>query len=187
LIVYFIALFLFLLELPKIKDHFYNLFTESTGKKVKQVIDRLVSVIKGFWVAQFVLSIVVFVISLITLLFIAPKYAVLMSIIIWVIDIIPIIGSIVIFAPWALIAFLFGDVLLGVQLLILSFVIILFRRTVEPKIMGDQMGLSPLLMLISLFIGLQLLGFIGFIIGPLVVIVYKAAREVNLINFNIKF
>ena len=67
-----------------------------------------------------------------------------MSLVIWIIDIIPILGSIIILAPWSLYMFISGDVATGTQLAILAAVLLIIRRTVEPKVMGSQIGLSPL-------------------------------------------
>ena len=82
--------------------------------------------------------------------------------------------------------FAIGDVSLGTQLSILAIVLLIIRRTVEPKVMGSQIGLKPLPTLIAMFIGLKLFGFLGFFIGPLLVILFTTAREANIIRFNIK-
>lgn len=52
--------------------------------------------------------------------------------------------------------------------------------------MGQQIGLSPLITLIAMFLGLKLLGFLGFILGPLIVITYRSAKEAKIINWKIK-
>jgi predicted PurR-regulated permease PerM len=57
---------------------------------------------------------------------------------------------------------------------------------VEPKVMGEQIGLSPLATLISMFIGLKLFGFLGLFIGPLIVILFTTAREAGIIKLEFK-
>ena len=186
LIVFIIALFLFMLELPELKLKLFRYFTTATAEKVRIMITTLNSVLFGFIKAQLLVSFIILAVTFVGLLFIAPKYAVIMSLIIWFIDIIPILGSIIILAPWALYHFISGDITTGTQLAILAVVLLVIRRTVEPKVMGSHIGLSPLLTLIAMFIGLKLFGFLGFFIGPIVVILFSTAREAGIIKLDYK-
>lgn len=185
-IVYLIALFLFMLELPTIIKGIYSHLTDKTADAVKFMTSRLSYVFLGFFKAQFLVSIIIFAVALIGLFIITPEVALVMSIIIWIIDIIPIIGSIVILAPWSIYHLLAGNIALGTQLAILAVVLLIIRRTVEPKVMGSQIGLSPLATLISMYIGLKLIGILGFIVGPLLLIILKSAREAGIIKLNFK-
>lgn len=186
LIVFIIALFLFMLELPELKKIVFRSLTQSTEEKVRFMVSKLNSILFGFLKAQFLVSLIIFAVSLIGLFIIKPEYALVMSLVIWLIDLIPILGSIIILAPWALYYFVSGDVGTGTQLTVLAIILLVIRRTVEPKVMGSQIGLKPLPTLIAMFIGLKLFGFLGFFIGPLIVILFTTAREANIIRFNIK-
>lgn len=186
LIVFMIALFLFMLELPELKNMVFRHLTVETAKKVRYMTVKLNSVIIGFIKAQLLVSLIILAVSFVGLLIIAPKYALVMAIIIWIIDIIPILGSIIILAPWSLYQFLSGDIALGTKLAILAAVLLIIRRTVEPKVMGNQIGLSPLPTLIAMFIGLKLFGILGFFIGPMIVILFNTAREAGIIKLNFK-
>lgn len=186
LLVFLIALFLFMLEIPKLKSKIYMHLTTATAEKVKFMNERLSEVILGFLKAQFLVSIVIFAVSLVGLLLIVPEIAFIMSLIIWAIDFIPIIGSIVILGPWAIYLFLTGDIAMATQLLVLAIILLIIRRTVEPKVMGRHIGLSPLATLIAMYLGLQLIGIIGFILGPLLLIAFNSAREAGIIKLNYK-
>ncbi|MDE4086275.1 sporulation integral membrane protein YtvI [Planococcus maritimus] len=185
-IVFLIALFLFMLDLMDLKGMLFNRLKESTAEKVRFMSARLNNVVFGFLKAQFLVSLIIFAVSLIALLFIAPEYALVMSLVIWVIDFIPILGSIIVLTPWFIYMFIVGDIVQGTQLAILALVLLVIRRTVEPKVMGTQIGLSPLATLIAMFIGLQLIGFLGFFIGPLLVILFTSAREAGIIKMEFK-
>ncbi|MCL7746335.1 sporulation integral membrane protein YtvI [Halalkalibacter alkaliphilus] len=185
-IVYLIALFLFMLELPSLKDKAFTYLSDRTKDKVNFMTSRLTYVIWGFFKAQFLVSIIIFIVSLIGLLLIVPEYALLMAFIIWLIDFIPLIGSIAILAPWAIFQLIAGNTTIGTQLLILAAVLLIIRRTVEPKVMGQQIGLSPLATLIAMYLGLMLFGVMGFVIGPLLVIAFTSAKEAGIIKLNIK-
>ncbi|PRO64749.1 sporulation integral membrane protein YtvI [Alkalicoccus urumqiensis] len=186
LLVYLIALYLFLLDLPRLREKAFSYLKPETADKVQFMSSRLSSVIFGFFKAQFLVSLIIFAVTFIGLLFIAPEAALIMSILIWAIDFIPIIGSIAVLAPWAIFEFILGDNSTAVQLFILAAVLLTIRRTVEPKVMGHHIGLSPLATLISLYIGLMLLGAVGFILGPLLVILFSSAKEAGLIRMNFK-
>ncbi|SFD83029.1 sporulation integral membrane protein YtvI [Lentibacillus persicus] len=186
-IVYLIALFLFMLELPILKSKLYNFMTKETAEKVSFMNKRLAEVILGFFKAQFLVSIIIFIVTLIGLLLFTPDVAIIMSIIIWVVDFIPIIGSIAVLGPWAVFALIAGDLILGIQLAVLAIILLAIRRTVEPKVMGQHIGLSPLATLIAMFLGIKLLGLLGFILGPLLLIAFNSAREAGIIKLNIKF
>ncbi|MDW0109341.1 sporulation integral membrane protein YtvI [Sporosarcina aquimarina] len=185
-IVFLIALFLFMLELPQLKQRVYNRFTDRTAEKVKYMTTKLNATVKGFLKAQLLVSFIILAVAFVGLLLIVPKYAVVMAIIIWIIDVIPILGSIIVLAPWALYEFVSGDVAMGTKLSILAAVLLIIRRTVEPKVMGSQIGLSPLPTLIGMFIGLKLFGVLGFFIGPMVVILFTTAIEAGIIKLNYK-
>jgi sporulation integral membrane protein YtvI len=185
-IVYLITLFLISMDLPNLKERFFSLFKEENEKKVRYMLQRLGNVFVGFFKAQFLVSIVIFVVSYVGLLIISPRNAFIMALIIWIIDFIPIIGSIVILAPWALFSFISADPATGIKLLILAGILLTLRRTLEPMIMGDQIGLSALSTLIAIYLGLYFFGIIGLIVGPLAVITLKSAKEAGMIKSNIK-
>ncbi|MEC5422812.1 sporulation integral membrane protein YtvI [Virgibacillus sp. C22-A2] len=185
-IVFLIALFLFMLELPILKSKLYHMLTKETAEKVSFMNTRLSSVLLGFLKAQLLVSLIILGVSLIGLFLIAPEVAIIMSLIIWLVDLIPIIGSIIILGPWAIFHLLAGDSTMGIQLAILAVILLAVRRIVEPKVMGQHIGLSPLATLIAMFIGLKLLGILGFIIGPVLVIAFNSAKEAGIIKWNIK-
>ncbi|TFE03610.1 sporulation integral membrane protein YtvI [Jeotgalibacillus sp. R-1-5s-1] len=185
-LVFLIALFLIMIDLPRIQHSVYSHLKEQTAEKVRFMTARLSKVIFGFAKAQFLVSLLILAGALIGLFIIAPEVAIVMAIIIWIIDLIPIIGSIVILAPWAAFQLITGDVEQGTQLAILAVVLLVIRRTVEPKVMGSHIGLSPLATLIAMFIGLKLFGILGFIIGPLLLIIFNSAKEAGIIKLDFK-
>lgn len=185
-IVYLIALFLFMLELPHLKTKMYQNFTDETSEKIQFMFSRLKYVIVGFLKAQFLVSIIILFVSMIGLLIIIPEYAVIMATIIWLVDLIPIVGSIAVLGPWAIYMLIANHYLMGIQLGVLAIVLLTIRRTVEPKVMGQHIGLSPLATLIAMYVGLQLIGILGFIAGPIVVIAFNSAKEAGIIKWNFK-
>lgn len=76
-------------------------------------------------------------------------------------DILPILGTGGIMIPWAVISLFLGHTVLGIKLLVTYAIVTVVRNYVEPKIVGTQLGLHPIITLISMFIGLRLFGFWG--------------------------
>lgn len=87
--------------------------------------------------------------------------ALLKAAVIAMLDILPILGTGGIMIPWAIISLLLGYTKLGIQLLVIYAIVTVVRNYVEPKIVGTQLGLHPIITLVSMFIGLRLFGFWG--------------------------
>ena len=78
-----------------------------------------------------------------------------------VLDILPILGTGGIMIPWAVISLVLGYTGLGIRLFLIYGIVTVVRNYVEPKIVGTQLGLHPIITLVSMFIGLRLFGFWG--------------------------
>ena len=78
-----------------------------------------------------------------------------------VFDILPILGTGGILIPWAIIVAILGNAGLAIGLLLLYIFIVVVRNIIEPRIVGKQIGLHPLVTLVGMFIGLKLFGVIG--------------------------
>jgi len=186
LIVFFVAVYLFSLSLPTMMASFLSIFAEESRSQVAQVMENLRKSIFGFLRAQFVLSLMTYIISFVGLLVIGTGYPLAIALLIVVVDILPILGTGSVLVPWAAYMMLTGDTYTGVGLILLFLVITVVRRIVEPKVLGDAVGIGALPALISLYVGFELVGLVGVFLGPVVVIVYMAARKVGLINLKIK-
>lgn len=103
-----------------------------------------------------------------------------------VLDILPVLGTGTILVPWAVICFATGDTGMGAGILVLYLVITVVRNIVEPKLVGKQMGLSPVVMLPSMLLGLKFLGLFGLFAVPLAVALLKTLNDEGVIHiFNI--
>lgn len=173
--------------LPQIKRQFLNLFSEHAQHKVNLVLNDLNSALIGFVRAQFMLSSITYILSLSGLMILKVKYALAISLLIVLVDLLPIIGTGTFLIPWAIYSFLHGDQRVGLGLVLIFLVITIIRRIVEPKILGENIGLGPLATIISLYLGVTMLGAIGIFIGPIVFIVIQSIRKAGLLHFKIHF
>lgn len=95
-----------------------------------------------------------------------------------VIDVMPILGTGAVLLPWSIIAFTMGETKIGIGMLILYIVITVVRQILEPKIIGQQIGLHPIVTLILMFTGAQLMGILGLLILPVIAtILVKLNKE----------
>lgn len=92
----------------------------------------------------------------------APLAAALIALV----DLLPILGVGTVLLPWAGVALLGGDVWLGVWLLVLLVVITVVRRVVEPRLIGERVGLPPLVTLVALYLGWRAAGVFGVLLLP---------------------
>ena len=110
------------------------------------------------------------------------SYVFVIAICIAVFDILPVAGSGGILVPWSLIALVSGNFGQCVGLLILYAVITVIRQYIEPKIVGDSLGVNPLVTLAGLYFGLKLFGFMGMFIVPICVMTLKAFNDAGRIH-----
>ena len=89
------------------------------------------------------------------------KHAVLVAFSIALFDILPVLGTGGIMIPWTVLTAIRGDFLLALGLLTVYVVVTVIRNIIEPKIVGSQLGLHPVVTLCSMFVGAQLLGVVG--------------------------
>ena len=92
---------------------------------------------------------------------IGVEYSVAIALFIAVFDILPVLGTGGIMIPWVILEAFRGDLALAVRLLIVYVAITVIRNILEPKIVGSQIGLHPVVTLASMFLGAQLFGVIG--------------------------
>ncbi|MFX3631901.1 MAG: sporulation integral membrane protein YtvI [Candidatus Pristimantibacillus sp.] len=185
-IVFLVAVYMFGFSLNTMKQSVLSLFEEKSRPQVDEVLNNLKKSIFGFLRSQIILSAMTYALSLVGLLILDIKYPLAIALLIIIVDIMPILGTGSVLVPWGTYLILTGDVFTGVGLFILFLVITVFRRIVEPKILGDSVGIGSLSALISLYVGFKLVGVIGVFLGPLVIIIYMAARKAGLFKINIK-
>jgi len=125
----------------------------------------------GYLKTELLLSVGVFFLLLAGFLVIREPYAILLAFLLAVLDFIPLIGSGTVMLPWAVWDLLTGSVRHGVEIIVVWSVIALFRRFAEPRILGSQTGLSPIVSLISVYVGMRLAGVCGMLFAPVLCLV----------------
>jgi len=186
LLIYLISVFLFSFQLENIINRFYSLFKEANKKKAASVLGDLRKATFGVLKAQVILSTITFIISFAGLMILDVNYSAVIAFIIIIVDVLPILGTGSVLIPWAIVAFIRGNLFLGVGLIVLFLVIAIVRRVLEPKVLGERIGLTALTTLISVWVGFKVMGILGIFLFPLAFIFYKALVKVKVIKWNYK-
>lgn len=159
---------------------------ERVPKKVQQRIndvhEGLQRALFGFLKAEFKITFISAVIVFIGLLILRVEHALTIALIIWLVDFLPYLGAILIFLPWAIYCFSTGEYFLGTGLAILYGLIVVQRQLIKPKILSSNIGISPLMTLLTLYVGFKLIGIIGIVVGPLSFIVLKIFYEIGILH-----
>ena len=137
----------------------------------RSVKDIFMSAFGGYIKSQLILSLGVFAILAVGFLFMGQPYGLLLAFALAVLDFIPIIGAGTVMVPWAVVDMVLAQYGEAAALMAVWGVIVLFRRFAEPKILGNQTGLSPILSLVGIYVGMKIGGVLGMVVGPLLLLV----------------
>lgn len=164
----------------------HNTLSEGLSKIVpKSGYERLLSVYRGlkravggYFKAQFKIEIWIYLITFIGLLILGIEYAGVIALGIAFLDFLPLFGAGIIMVPWAIISFFGGDYFVAVGMLVVWGIGQLVRQLIQPKIVGDSVGLAPLPTLFLLFIGFEIGGVFGMVVAvPIGIIVVSLYEE----------
>ena len=110
------------------------------------------------------------------------EYAFVLAMLIAIMDILPVVGTGTALIPWGVYQLIIGNVWMGVGLLVLYAAITVIRQIIEPKIIGKQVGLTPIVTLMAMYLGLQLFGVIGMVCLPILLIIIVKLQESGMIK-----
>lgn len=136
-------------------------------KNCRLVKNRMLKACLVFLRAQFIIMAIIGAVCSATLLCMGNPYGLLIGITIGVLDALPLLGTGVVLVPWGIFALIQGNIVQGIVLLVLYAATSLIREFLEPKLMGSQIGLPPVLFLASVYWGLYLFGIWGVVLGPI--------------------
>lgn len=178
IIVTIISAYFFISDREKVIDWAKNIFPSAIVKRMTMVMDNLKYAVGGYFKAQLKIMAVVFGILLIGFAILDIHFSILLALGIALLDFLPFFGTGTALIPWGIYELLMGDYRMLVALIILYAVTQLVRQLIQPKLVGDSMGLNPLLTLVLLYAGYKFAGLLGMIfavpIGMIMINLYKA-------------
>lgn len=154
-------------KLPKIRAFLKRQLTEAQIAPVRLTVQRLKVGLLGWLKAQVRLSGVTFLLTGGAFLLLRIPHSLLWAGLIALVDAFPILGTGTVLVPWSIFSFFQGDHFLAVGLLVLYGATALTRSVLEPRLLGQQLGLDPLLTLMALYAGFRLWGIGGMLLAPI--------------------
>ena len=144
-----------------------------------QIIERsLFKAVGGYFKAQLKIEVWIYLLLVIGLVALGVDYTLLIALGIAILDFFPIFGTGTVMLPWALVKFLSADYKMTIGLLLIWGISQLVRQIIQPKIVGDSIGVPPIPTLFLLFIGYKLAGVLGMIVAvPIGIIFWTLYKE----------
>ena len=128
----------------------------------RQDVKKLIG---GYFLAQFRIMFVVAGILMVGFVVLGVPYGLLLAVLIAILDFLPLFGTGTALFPWAFVKLLTGEYPFAVGLILLYVLTQVVRQIIQPKIVGDSMGLPPLMTLLFLYLGFKLNGISGMILA----------------------
>ena len=178
-IITLIAAFYFSLDLEVVNKSLAALLPDSIADVIKKFKDGFLNALAKYLRAYLILMLITFALVLVGLVAIGAPYAFLLSLLIAVLDFLPIVGAGTVLVPWGIFALATGQSGFGIGLLVLFGINSILRQIIEPRILGHNLGIHPILTLVFVYVGYSLFGIVGLFLGPVASVVLELALGKN--------
>ncbi|ELC8443322.1 sporulation integral membrane protein YtvI [Clostridium perfringens] len=158
-----------------------NYLNSNYSNRILTILDEIKKMFLTYCFSYLFLIFISFILTFLGFSFLNIKYALLLSVLAALLDLIPILGMPLIYFPLIFVSYSSGNIFSAIFLLILYLSIFLLRQFLEPKLMSSTLGIHPLLTLICIFVGLELNGFLGIIFFIFFIIFFNIFKKVNVL------
>ena len=165
LVITLLSSYIFIVDREKIRNKIHSLIPAHIARYGEYARRDLKRLIYGYFLAQFRIMFVIMVVMTVGLLLLGVRHAILLALFISLLDFLPIFGTGTVLFPWAIIKLINGDIRYALGLILIYVVTQVIRQIIQPKIVGDSVGMSPMLTLLCLYIGFQLRGLGGMLLA----------------------
>lgn len=146
-------------------------------ESVTRLKKHMVTTLGRWFRAMGIIILITFAELTVGFLIIDLDYAVLIAALVALIDALPVFGTGTVLIPWAVYLLLTGSYSRALYLLLLYGIITVIRNIIEPRILGDHIGLNPLVMLICFYLGFITLGLVGMFVLPVLLVCLDKLQE----------
>jgi sporulation integral membrane protein YtvI len=158
------------------REWMHNFVDKYLPKSISQKYDIFVSSLRravgGYFKAQLRIEIWMYILLLVGLMILNVRYAFLIALLMAFLDFLPFFGTGIVLVPWAVITLIGGNYIRAIGFIVIWGVGQFFRQLIQPKIMGDSIGVEPIPTLFLLFAGYRIAGVVGMLIAvPIGIIV----------------
>lgn len=185
-LVMILSAYFFIVDRDKMKMVLSKWLPDDLEMQYNNIKGKLMAAMGGFFLAQLKIMGIVFVILLIGFFILRSPYAFLLALLISFLDLLPVLGTGTVLIPWALIALVQGNFHQGIILIILYIVCLLARQLLQPKIIGDSIGMDTLPTLVLIYTGYKLKGMSGMILALLIGTIMMTLYKLGIFDNKIK-
>lgn len=176
-----LSTYFFTRDMSNIKARFISAFSETGREKVTGLWNQGIVMLSKYVKAYFLIYSLTFIQTLVGFSILGVKYAVMLSIICAIADILPVLGIGLIYLPLAIIYLLTGNYFTGIGIILLFLLISAVRQIVEPRIVSTSLGIHPIATLVAIFIGLKAAGLIGMIYLTFLIVLYRVLKNTKIL------
>ncbi|HCS75416.1 MAG TPA: sporulation integral membrane protein YtvI [Clostridiales bacterium] len=172
-----VGAFFFCRDWDSISRFLYAQMPDKWYDRMRQIRNDLLSALVGYLKALLILVTISFFVVLTGYGILGVKYSLFLAILTAVSDILPVLGPGTVLIPGSLIYLINGKYYMAAGFIVLYILVTMIRQFLEPRIVGGNIGLHPLVTLLSMYLGFRLLGVIGLILGPIFTIILKSLQK----------
>lgn len=177
----FLSTYFFTKDMTSARDKMMNILPAYDTNRVKNIFEESKRMLGGYAFSYAIIISITFVETLIGFAVLKVNYAVLLSILSAVFDVLPILGIGSVYIPVAIIYLLSKNYVVAIGIGILYALVSIIRQIVEPKIVSSSLGIHPVPILAALFIGLKANGISGMFFCIFLVVFYTIFKKVKVI------
>lgn len=186
MIITIMSAYFFIAERERMSIQLKKFIPESWGDKIRMIADNFKLAFGGYFKAQIKIMFVITFILFLGFEIMNIGYSILLALGIAFLDFLPFFGTGAVLWPWAVVELVTGNYVRAVVLLIIYFICQVVRQILQPKLVGDSIGISPMETLIFMYVGYKIKGLLGIIlgipIGMIIVNFYKAGMFDGIID-----
>lgn len=157
--------YLFIVDRDKIMEVIHRYMPVDGTRYYRYFKKDVKHLVGGYFLAQFKIMFIIAAVLAVGFLVLGVDYALLLAVLIAILDFLPILGTGTVLIPWALIRLVSGQYAFAFGLFIIYVLTLVLRQIIQPKIVGDTMGLDPLMTLLFLYLGFKISGIAGMILA----------------------
>lgn len=177
IIITIVSSFYIAADYRSVLDFLKRLIPKPQRDFVVQVVSYARTAVGAYIKSYFILFCITFVELWVGLVILGIPYALGLAFGIAVFDLMPILGVGGILLPWGAVALVMGNFKMGIGVIVLYLIIAAVRNSVEPRIVGKEIGLHPLATLVAMVVGLRLAGLFGMLLLPISMVAIVKLRE----------
>ena len=166
-----IACFYFAVDIDVVNERVSSVLPRSMGRFLETLKGKVVFGLKRYFKAYLILFLITFAELFVGFLILGVDYSFVLAILIAFVDFLPVFGTPAVLIPWAVVLLFMKEYFVAIGMLVLTSIIMVVRQVIEPKILGSNFGVHPLVTLITIYVGFKLFGIFGMIFLPIVVLI----------------